>query len=226
MREDNGDDKVKARGKAKKKVNKWGRVPTTQTHNIFTHFPKCKDCEICNRTKTQRAQCRQSSGQPDGLPEPVEFGGAITLDHAIINEYDKHRDHDTKAVLCHDRATRWQQAFPAPTKCAEQTGMDLQRFMGPAVKPKYIYTDGSHEFDKAARDIGWLHDSSTPYGPQNNGVAERAVRRCKEGTACSSFNQDLINTGGTWQWNVIAFCATSWVSTPSKCRNLLQLIRR
>ena len=75
-----------SRGRAKQKINKWGPIPKTTTHNIFTHFPKDKDCPICNQTKVQRAQCRQSSGQPDGLPEPKKFGQALTADHAIINE--------------------------------------------------------------------------------------------------------------------------------------------
>ena len=120
-------------------MNKWGPIPTTQTHNIFTHFPKCKDCAICNQTKVQRAQCRQSSGQPDGLPEPVSFGDALTADHAIINEDDMPRSFDRAALIVLDRATRWIQAYPAPSKNAEQTSMALQRFMGPGNKPKFVW---------------------------------------------------------------------------------------
>ena len=41
------DKTVETRGRAKKNVNKWGPIPTTQTHNIFTHFLKCKDCANC-----------------------------------------------------------------------------------------------------------------------------------------------------------------------------------
>jgi hypothetical protein len=39
-----GEASVRRRRGAKKKVNKWGPLPTTQVHNMFTHFPKCKDC--------------------------------------------------------------------------------------------------------------------------------------------------------------------------------------
>jgi len=130
------------RGRAKKKINKWGPIPKTTKHNIFTHFPKCKECPICNQTKVQRAQCRQSSGQLDGLPEPKEFGQALTADHAIINEDDQSRSNDRAALVVLDKATRWMQAYPAPSKSAEQTKMALQRFMGPGKKPDYIYTDG------------------------------------------------------------------------------------
>ena len=56
----------------------------------------------------------------------------------------------------------------------------LQRFMGPQTKPKYIYTDNSKELEKAARDMGWLHDTSTPYRPETNGVAEVTVKKVKQ----------------------------------------------
>ena len=62
--------------------------------------------------------------------------------------------------------------------------MAMQPFMGLGVKPKYIYTDGSGELDQAARDLGWLHDGSTPYRSETNGVAERAVRRATKTKIC------------------------------------------
>ena len=116
-----GEASVRRRRGAKKKENKWGPLPTTQVHNMFTHFPKCKDCPICNQTKVQRAQCRQSSGRADGLPEPVLFGDSLTADHAIINEDDMSRAQDRAALVVQDRATRWIQSYPARSKSAEQT---------------------------------------------------------------------------------------------------------
>ena len=53
-----------------------------------------------------------------------------------------------------------------------------------------------------------LHRSET------NGIAERAVRRVKEGTsAVYCYNQDWMKSGGRIPWNVIAICEmskTSW----------------
>ena len=136
-----------------------------------------------------RGQCRQSSGRADGLPEPVLFGDSLTADHAIINEDDMSRAQDRAALVVQDRATRWIQSYPARSKSAEQTGMALQRFMGPGNKPKYMYTDGSQEFENAAKDLGWLHDESIPYRPEANGVAEWDVRRVKEETAALFLHQ-------------------------------------
>lgn len=70
-----------------------------------------------------------------------------------------------------------------------------------------MYTDGSHEFEKAWRDLGWIHHESTPYRPETNGVAERAVRRTKEGKAAT-----LIRSGFDEQWwnMAIECCCFLW----------------
>ena len=31
-------------------------------HNVYTHFPKDRNCEICQRTKITRAPCRRRIG--------------------------------------------------------------------------------------------------------------------------------------------------------------------
>ena len=127
--------------------------------------------------------------------EPKEFGDSITADHAILNEETQSGDANKVALVVHDRATSWQQAFPAKNKSAGETMTHLQRFMGPKIKPKYIFTDNSKELEKAAKDLGWLHDTSTPYRPETNGVAERDVRRIKEGTSAA-----IVQSGWDEVW--------------------------
>ena len=48
---------------------------------------------------------------------------------------------------------------------------------------KVIYIDKSLEFGKACEDLSWNHGTSTPHRSETNGIAERAVRRVKEGTS-------------------------------------------
>ena len=57
------------------------------------------------------------------------------------------------------------------------------KFLEPNRKPTVIYTDNSIEFGKACEDLSWNHCTSTPHRSETNGIAERAVRRVKEGTS-------------------------------------------
>ena len=48
-------------------------------HNVHTHFPKDRNCEICKRTKITRAPCRRRKGE--AVPRADNFGDLITADH-------------------------------------------------------------------------------------------------------------------------------------------------
>ena len=65
--------------------------------------------------------------------------------------------------------------------------------MEPDRKPKVIYTDNSQEFGKSCEDLSWNHSTSTPCRSETNGIAERAVRRIKEGTCIVA-----IRSGRKW----------------------------
>ena len=71
----------------------------------------------------------------------------------------------------------------AITKTSQETQRSLQKFLEPNRKPKVIYTVNSLEFGKACEDLSWNHCTSTPHRSETNGIAERALRRVKEGTS-------------------------------------------
>ena len=48
-------------------------------HNVHTHFPKDRNCEICKRTKITRAPCRRRKGE--AVPRADNFADLITADH-------------------------------------------------------------------------------------------------------------------------------------------------
>ena len=50
-------------------------------HNVHTHFPKDRNCEICKRTKITRAPCRRRKGE--AVPRADNFGDLITADHKV-----------------------------------------------------------------------------------------------------------------------------------------------
>ena len=56
-------------------------------------------------------------------------------------------------------------------------------FWNPRGNPKSFTPNNSLEFGKACEDLSWNHCTSTPHRSETDGIAERAVRRLKEGTS-------------------------------------------
>ena len=81
------------------------------------------------------------------------------------------------------------------TKTSQETEQSLQKFLEPTRKPKVISTDNSLEFGKSCEDLSWNHCTSTPHRSETNGIAERAVRRIKEGTSAV-----LLQSGLGKEW--------------------------
>ena len=77
------------------------------------------------------------------------------------------------------------------TKTSQETQRSLQKFLVPNRKPKVIYTDNSLQFGKACEDLSWNHCTSAPHRSETNGIAERAVRRVKEGTSAVLLHSGL-----------------------------------
>ena len=75
------------------------------------------------------------------------------------------------------------------------SGKSLQKFLEPTRKPKVIYTDNSLEFGKSCEELSWNHCTSTPHRSETSGIAERAVRRIKEGTSAV-----LLQSGLDEKW--------------------------
>ena len=150
-------------------------------HNVYTHFPRDRNCEICKRTKITRAPCRRRDS--GAVPRAGNFGVLISADHKgpqwQLQISLQSPMCNRGAGLGHPRI----QAYPCKTKTSQETQMSLQKFLEPDRMPKVIYTDNSLEFGKACEDLSWNHCTSTPHRSETNVIAERAVRRVKEGTS-------------------------------------------
>ena len=72
----------------------------------------------------------------------------------------------------------------------------MQKFLEPDRKPKVIDADNSLEFVKACEDLSWNHCTSTPHRSETNAIAQRAVRRVKEGTSAV-----LLQSGLNESWS-------------------------
>ena len=159
-------------------------------HNVHTHFPKDRNCEICKRTKITRAPCRRRNGE--AVPRAVNFGDLITAGHKVLSDNCESRNNHRYAVVVH---TQWIHAYPCKNKTSQETQRSLHKFLEPERKPKVIYTDNSLEFGKACENLSWNHCTSTPHRSETNGIAERAVRRVKEGTSAV-----LLQSGPNESW--------------------------
>ena len=162
-------------------------------HSVYIHFPKDRNCEICQRTEITRAPCRRRIG--GAVPRAENFGDLITADHKVLGEGFESRNNHRYAVVVQDLATQWIQSSPCKTKTSQETHRSLQKFLKPNGKPKVIYTDNSLKFGKVCEDLSWNHCTSTPHRSETNGIAEIAVRRMKEGTSAV-----LLQSGLDKKW--------------------------
>ena len=53
-------------------------------HSVENHFPKDRNCEICQRTKITRAPYRRRIG--GAVPRSENFGDLITADHKVLSD--------------------------------------------------------------------------------------------------------------------------------------------
>ena len=164
-------------------------IVVSDKHSIFTHFPKDRNCEICLRTKITRAPCRRRTGPV--VPRAKNIGDLMTADHKVLSEGCESRHNHRYAAVVQDMATQWITIIPMQNKTSQETENSLQKFLEPARKPKVIYADNSIEFGKSCEDLPWNHCRSTPHRSETNGIAERAVRKIKEGTSAVLLQSDL-----------------------------------
>ena len=119
------------------------------------------------------------------------FGDSIAADHKVLSEGSESRNNHRCAVVVQDLATQWKQS----SKTSQETQKTQMKFLEPTRKPKVIYTDNSLEFGKACEDLSWNHCTSTPHRSETNGIADRAVRRVKEGTSAVLLQSGLNESG-------------------------------
>ena len=131
----------------------------------------------------------------EAVPRAAHYGELITTDHKVLSDNFESRNNHRYAVVVHDLATQWIQAYPCKKqKTSQETQRSLQKFLEPDRNPKVIYTDNSLEFGKACEELSWNHCMSTPHRSETNGTAERAVRSVKEGTSCC-----IVAIGSEWK---------------------------
>ena len=144
-----------------------------------------------------RSSCRRRAGAV--VPRAEHFGDLITADHKG-ESLNNHRH----AVVVQDLATQWIESYPCKTQTSQDTQKSSQKFLEPTRKTKVIHTDNSLECGKSCEELSWNHCTSTPHRPETYGIAERAVRRVKEGTSAVLLQSGLGNEW--WADSVECYC--------------------
>ena len=78
------------------------------------------------------------------------------------------------------------------------------KFLEQTRKPKFIYTDNFLEFGKSCEELSWNPCTSKSHRSETNGIAERAVRRVKEGTSAVFLQPGLDNEW--WANSIECYC--------------------
>ena len=149
--------------------------------------------DLSEDKKITRAPCRRDNG--GAVPRAENFGDLITADHRVLSENCESRNNHRYAIVVQESATQWSPVVTVQNKTSQETQRSLQKFLEPDRKPRVIYTDNSSEFGTACEDLSWNHCTSTPHRSETNGIAERAVRRVKEGTSAV-----LLQSGLNENW--------------------------
>ena len=132
--------------------------------------------------KITRAPCRRRNGE--AVPRAANFGDMITADHKVLSDNCESRNNHPYAVVVQDLTTQWIQAYPCKNKKLHKKPREAcKSSWNPRGKPKVIYTDNLLGFGNACEELSWHHWLSTSHRSKTNGVAERKVRRIKEGTS-------------------------------------------
>ena len=134
-------------------------------HSVYTHFIKTDIARFARGTKLQGPRAE------DAL---------ITADHKVLSEGCESRN--THSSIC-NRGARLGHPRDPVISVKTKNFSGNKRVCKSSWKPKVINTDNSLEFGKACEDLSWNHCTSTPHRSETNGIAERAVRRVKEGAS-------------------------------------------
>ena len=89
-------------------------------HNVFTHYPKGLNCEVCKKSKTTKTRTKRR-GKPkksvDGIAPSTKFGDLVTADHKILNVENESRCGRKDALIVQDELTNWIQSYPMKKQC-------------------------------------------------------------------------------------------------------------
>ena len=171
----------------------------SRKHSIYTHFPKDRNCEVCLRTQIAKSLCRRHTGK--AVPRAEKFGDLMAADHKVLHEEGESLNKHLRAVVVQESATQWIQSYPCKTKTSQETEkssrkcLESESVSSRCRSPKLFTLTMHWSLAYLCRIIMESYRTSTPHRSETNGIAERAVRRGKEGNPAV-----LVHSGLDEKW--------------------------
>ena len=148
-------------------------------HSVYSHFLKDRNCEICKTDQNYKVSMQKTQKR-----SRTSCCKNWWLDNSRSQGRQRQLRISKQSPICSRGAGSshsMDPGVPCKNKTSQETQRSLQKFLEPERKSKVIYTYNSLESGKACEDLSWNHCTSTPHRSETHGIAERAVRRVKEG---------------------------------------------
>ena len=179
-----------AEGSSEPKAEEDEWVDDLPPNHFMTHLPKSKKCDTCLQAKLQVAPHRRRQNQRSSLQEardveePNEHLERISVDHVFSNDRIGHKG-ESLALIITDRYSGLLGVFPDVDREAESVE-DAIRFYCGRYAPKMVTSvasDRAPEIKKAVKDLGFVHEPSTPGDKIHNPYAESTIKIVRNAAA-------------------------------------------
>ena len=173
--------------------------------HLAGHLKFCRSCVSCMAGKGQISQARRLKGE-DRRPIAEKPGDLLT-DFFICGPKSYGTGGEKAGLVVADRYSGKVKSFPTETRSSIFVGESFTDFAGKTPITN-LHSDNGEEIIRAAKDLGIVHRTSTPYRHQSNGQAENWVRQVIESTRVS-----LHRSGFTHRsWPIASIYATAVTS--------------
>ena len=180
--------------------------------HLAGHLKFCRSCVSCMAGKGQISQARRLKGE-DRRPIAEKPGDLLT-DFFICGPKSYGTGGEKAGLVVADRYSGKVKSFPTETRSSIFVGESFTDFAGKTPITN-LHSDNGEEIIRAAKDLGIVHRTSTPYRHQSNGQAENWVRQVTESTRVSLHGSGFNHR--TWPMaSIYATAATSFFKPYSR----------
>ena len=179
-------------------------------HCVYTHFPKDRSCEICQRTKITRALCRRRN--VGAVPRAENFGYLITADHKVLSEKCESRNNHRYAIVVQDLATNGSRRIRARPKLRKKPREACKSSWSPRGNQKSSTLTIPWNLAKPVKIFPGITVRRHHTDQKQIGMLKEQCVELKKAPLPYCCSQVWTKIGGQIPWNVTPICETSHIS--------------